>query len=160
MWLIPCQFKFQMKCAYPLSRVFKPVSCIFVHAAAARASGPLTVCCWSSLAGGWSAVTPPGRRLTLKVTPIYVLNAIRHCQYMRRNQNKITRHVSNGGARLISTKSHANMRTTLECARLALSLSITLGDAHALNAFTTVAHSYLEIKDDNFNALFWKVMCI
>lgn len=85
----------QVKCAYPLTTgVFKPVSCIFVHAAAARASGPLTVCCWSSLAGGWSAVTPPGRRLTLKVTPIYVLNAIRHCKYMRRHQNKITRHVS------------------------------------------------------------------
>lgn len=47
-----------------------------------------------------------------------------------------------GAARLIFTKSHANMRTALACARLALSLSITLGDAHALHAFTTVAQLF------------------
>lgn len=77
-----------------------------------RAPGPLTVCCWSSLAGGWSAATPPGRRLTLKVTPIYVLNVIRHCKYTQTNQNKNTGHVCNGGAALIFTKLQANMRTT------------------------------------------------
>ncbi len=115
-----------------------------------RASGPL-----SAAEVVWQVdralILPPGRGLTLKVTPTYVLNAIRHCKIHAAKSKQNTGHVSNGGAELIFTKSHASTRTT--------ALSLTLYHpgrrprATRSNNNSTIC---LKIKNFIFSALFWK----